>query len=132
MGYYSAEERARGYKKKDFKKAKFDFVDEMLHWSGAQQPQRILDVGCGIGGTSRHLAARFPNALVQGAHYTCCVQSINEWLVCLRCIGPDDDISPQVCTEYSHLDVRRSMLEVMVKVLQCRHHTFTKSSGQSH
>lgn len=66
LGYYSAEERARGYKKKDFKKAKFDFVDEMLHWSGAQQPQRILDVGCGIGGTSRHLAARFPNARVQG------------------------------------------------------------------
>ncbi|CAL8466623.1 g6159 [Coccomyxa elongata] len=66
LGYYSAEERARGYKKKDFKKAKFDFVDEMLHWSGAQQPQRILDVGCGIGGTSRHLASRFPNATVQG------------------------------------------------------------------
>ena len=70
LGYYSAEERAQGYKKKDFKKAKFDFVDEMLHWSGAQQPQRILDVGCGIGGTSRHLAARFPNATVQGMHHT--------------------------------------------------------------
>ena len=67
LGYYSAAERAAGYKKKDFKRAKVDFVDEMLRWSGAQAPARVLDVGCGIGGTSRHLAARFPDAQVQGA-----------------------------------------------------------------
>ena len=66
LGYYTEEERARGYKKKDFKQAKFDFVDEMLRWSGATSPARILDVGCGIGGTSRHLAAKFPSAQVQG------------------------------------------------------------------
>ena len=66
LGYYSAAERAAGYKKKDFKRAKIDFVDEMLRWSGAQAPARVLDVGCGIGGTSRHLAARFPDAQVQG------------------------------------------------------------------
>ena len=71
LGYYSEEERARGYKKKDFKQAKLDFVDEMLAWSGARQPQRILDVGCGIGGTSRHLAATFPNAAVQGVALVC-------------------------------------------------------------
>lgn len=66
LGYYTEEERAQGYKKKDFKQAKFDFVDEMLRWSGASSPSRILDVGCGIGGTSRHLAAKFPSAQVQG------------------------------------------------------------------
>jgi len=66
LGYYTKEERAQGYKKKDFKQAKFDFVDEMLKWSGATSPARILDVGCGIGGTSRHLAARFCSARVQG------------------------------------------------------------------
>ncbi|CAL5227341.1 g10286 [Coccomyxa viridis] len=66
LGYYTEEERARGYKKKDFKQAKFDFVDEMLRWSGATSPSRVLDVGCGIGGTSRHLAAKFPDAKVQG------------------------------------------------------------------
>ena len=71
LGYYTEEERAQGYKKKDFKQAKFDFVDEMLRWSGASSPSRILDVGCGIGGTSRHLAAKFPSAQVQGERCRC-------------------------------------------------------------
>ena len=70
LGYYTEAERAQGYKKKDFKQAKLDFVDEMLKWSGAAAPARILDVGCGIGGTSRHLAARFPGARVQGAAFS--------------------------------------------------------------
>ena len=59
-------ERQHGYKKKDFKQAKLDFVDQMLKWSGAQNPSSVLDVGCGIGGTTRILAKNFPNADVQG------------------------------------------------------------------
>lgn len=51
---------------KDFKEAKLDFSEEMLLWSGARNPKKILDVGCGIGGTSRYLAKRFPDAEVQG------------------------------------------------------------------
>lgn len=66
LGYYDDEERERGAFRKDFKKAKFDFTDRMLEWSGAKQPKRILDVGCGIGGTSRHLAKLFPSAEVVG------------------------------------------------------------------
>jgi 2-polyprenyl-3-methyl-5-hydroxy-6-metoxy-1,4-benzoquinol methylase len=66
LGYYTEEERAKGYKKKDFKKAKYDFVDEMLKFSGAKGPKRVLDVGCGVGGTSRMLAEKFPEAEVQG------------------------------------------------------------------
>lgn len=72
LGHYSREERERGAGTlfgchvKDFKKAKLDFVDEMLRWSGADGPQKILDVGCGIGGTTRHLAKLFPEAEVLG------------------------------------------------------------------
>lgn len=43
--------------KKNFIKAKYDFIDEMLKFSGMEmnpdKPIKVLDVGCGIGGTSR-------------------------------------------------------------------------------
>lgn len=67
LGYYTAAERAAGYKKKDFKQAKVDFVNQMLSFAGSASPRRILDVGCGIGGTSRMLASRFPQAEITGA-----------------------------------------------------------------
>ncbi len=44
---------------KDFLVAKYDFVDEMVRWSGLDQlpaGTTVLDVGCGIGGSSRILA----------------------------------------------------------------------------
>jgi len=45
--------------KKDFRKAKVDFVHELVHWSGLNKlpkGSRVLDVGCGIGGSSRILS----------------------------------------------------------------------------
>jgi MPBQ/MSBQ methyltransferase len=66
LGYYNEEELANGWKKKNFKQAKLDFIEEMLQWSEAKDPKNILDVGCGIGGTSRYLAKKFPNAKVTG------------------------------------------------------------------
>ena len=54
LGYY---EKPR--LKKDFRKAKVDFVHELIHWSGINKlpkGSRILDVGCGIGGSSRILS----------------------------------------------------------------------------
>ena len=71
---YTEKERQRGYRKKDFKQAKLDFEREtnqkinVLKWSGATSPSKVLDVGCGIGGTTRILAKNFPGAQVQGSH----------------------------------------------------------------
>jgi hypothetical protein len=53
LGYYSPEELAAGYKKKNFIQAKYDFVDQMMDFGKARslaQPMTVLDVGCGIGG----------------------------------------------------------------------------------
>ncbi len=45
--------------KKDFRKAKIDFVHQLVHWSGMDKlpkGSRVLDVGCGIGGSARILS----------------------------------------------------------------------------
>ena len=45
--------------RKDFKQAKIDFVHELVKWSGLSKlpkGSRVLDVGCGIGGSARILA----------------------------------------------------------------------------
>ena len=54
LGYYSDQKQ-----RIDFREAKADFVHELIRWSGMDQlpkGSRILDVGCGIGGSSRILA----------------------------------------------------------------------------
>ena len=54
LGFYPPENRNI-----DFRKAKIKFVHELVKWSGLDKlpkGSRILDVGCGIGGSSRILA----------------------------------------------------------------------------
>lgn len=60
-GYYGAD----GNEKKDRRQAQIDLIEELLKWSGLQQAQNILDVGCGIGGSSLYLAEKL-NARASG------------------------------------------------------------------
>jgi MPBQ/MSBQ methyltransferase len=59
LGHYFPQSRDGLPAKRDFIQAKFDFVHEMVRWGGLEQlpgGTTVLDVGCGIGGSSRVLA----------------------------------------------------------------------------
>jgi len=60
-GYYGPS----GNQKKDRRQAQIDLIEELLQWVRVQQVQNILDVGCGIGGSSLYLAEKF-NAATTG------------------------------------------------------------------
>ena len=71
LGYYNDEERAAGYLKKDFIQAKYDFIDELMKYADidpkVDSGAKVLDVGCGFGGTSRYLAKKLgPDSHVTG------------------------------------------------------------------
>lgn len=54
LGHYGVPPRPR-----DFREAKVDFVHELVRWSGLDRlppGSKVLDVGCGIGGSARILA----------------------------------------------------------------------------
>lgn len=56
-GYYGTD----GLEKKAPRQAQIDMVDAVLAWSGVLdngEMGRVLDAGCGVGGTSRYLASR--------------------------------------------------------------------------
>ncbi len=54
-----------GNQPKERRQAQIDLIDELLAWAQVQQAEQILDVGCGIGGSSLYLAQKF-NAAVTG------------------------------------------------------------------
>lgn len=48
--------------------AQVDLIEQLITWSGVRQtpPTKILDLGCGIGGSSLYLANLFPQAQITG------------------------------------------------------------------
>ncbi len=60
-GYYGAD----GNLKKERRQAQIDLIEELLGWAGVPkdqalcEPYRILDVGCGIGGSTLYLTEKF-------------------------------------------------------------------------
>ncbi|MBE9006455.1 methyltransferase domain-containing protein [Fortiea sp. LEGE XX443] len=54
-GYYGAD----GTQKKDRRQAQIDLIEEILNWANVKTVTNILDVGCGIGGSSLYLAEKF-------------------------------------------------------------------------
>jgi tocopherol O-methyltransferase len=58
-GYYGP----RGQRQVDHRRAQIDMIDELLRWGGApEKVERFLDAGCGVGGSSRVLAIRYPGS----------------------------------------------------------------------
>ena len=60
-GYYGTD----GKQRKERRQAQIDLIEELLQWAGVEEAQHILDVGCGIGGSSLYLAQKF-NARATG------------------------------------------------------------------
>ncbi len=57
-GYYGR----NGNYKLDRRQAQIELIEELLLWAGYNEhnvPQNIIDVGCGIGGSTLHLAQKF-------------------------------------------------------------------------
>ena len=54
-GYYGISGRHR----KDRRQAQIDLMEELLKWAGVSTAEIILDVGCGIGGSTLYLADKY-------------------------------------------------------------------------
>ncbi len=54
-GYYGTD----GKLKKERRQAQIDLIEALLDWAEIRQASHILDVGCGIGGSSLYLANKF-------------------------------------------------------------------------
>lgn len=71
LGYYTEQEMKRwpfGYLQTNFVQAKENFTQKMMEWGGidGMKNVKVLDVGCGIGGTTRYMAKLLPDSQITG------------------------------------------------------------------
>ena len=62
-GFYP---RGTDRKAKTNAQAQIDLIDAVLTFAGVSNVKEMVDVGCGIGGSSRHIANKFPSAKATG------------------------------------------------------------------
>jgi tocopherol O-methyltransferase len=48
-----------GRQKKDHRQAQVDLIETLLRWAGVAAPARVLDLGCGIGGSALYFAEKY-------------------------------------------------------------------------
>lgn len=58
-GYYIPANRT------DHKQAQVDMIDQVLKWAQVKNASKVVDVGCGLGGSSRHIAKKY-GAVTEG------------------------------------------------------------------
>ena len=55
-----------GRARRDHQQAQVDMIEQTLRFARVQQVTNGVDVGCGIGGSSRHMLRKFPGARMEG------------------------------------------------------------------
>lgn len=60
-GYYPP-----GQLNKSNRQAQIDMIEESLRWAGVENVSKMVDVGCGIGGSSRHIVRMFEGCTANG------------------------------------------------------------------
>jgi len=58
-GYYARGNRGENGSKIDHAKAQVEMIEESLRFAGVNACERMVDVGCGVGGSSRYAAKKF-------------------------------------------------------------------------
>ncbi|KAK9804585.1 hypothetical protein WJX73_003010 [Symbiochloris irregularis] len=66
-GYYPKEAvKGSNGKAKSNQEAQIDMIEEVLKWAGVRTVKKMVDVGCGIGGSSRYLTQKYPDSTARG------------------------------------------------------------------
>lgn len=136
LGYYSDEVQKEGYLKKSFIGAKYDFIDRMMEFAGLDsfKPRNVLDVGCGIGGTTRYLAKKLgSDVAVEGitlskeqvnrANELAGVQQVPNAkfavMDALQMSYPDNSFDlVWACESGEHMPDKKAYVEEMIRVLK--------------